>query len=468
MNIQKQLVVRIKDSETTPFSDSIQFTEEIGDGYPDLKSVFQKYPNVSLRPLTADRKNGRIDQLVEEAMKNDPDYRREVEVSRRTDAHLRLDKFDYFLVDAGDVEIDELLRDFQNASPVQVAYVEYPVTERAHHAASVTPDVTEQGYLGASPIGIDAIFAHGRPGGDGEGVAFIDIERGWQFDHPDLVLHGLTAPIAGDVRDSDRAHGTRVLGTLCAKRNAFGMVGIVPNSGPNAVSQFDIQLGTDNYTEAIIEAIERLKSFPGSVLLIEAQVGVPSGQLAPIEVNYKEYAAIRLATALDIVVVECGGNSPNVSGLAMDQFDGGDGRVFDSGSQNFRDSRAIIVSAATHSNQVWGKRARAPHGKRIDCFAWGENIATTDLNGYTPNFNGTSGAGAIVAGAAIAVQAIGKKRFDDGGFFTPQQLRSILRNPATGTLSDGSFDIGVMPDLKRIIESMDSFGSRKSYLAQFP
>ncbi|MBK6643574.1 MAG: hypothetical protein IPG39_21250 [Bacteroidetes bacterium] len=42
------------------------------------------------------------------------------------------------------------------------------------------------------PWGIDARYAWTFTGGDGAGVSFIDMERGWTFDHEDLNAHGIT------------------------------------------------------------------------------------------------------------------------------------------------------------------------------------------------------------------------------------------------------------------------------------
>jgi hypothetical protein len=48
------------------------------------------------------------------------------------------------------------------------------------------PRFAEQGYVGGSG-GINAQYAWGFPGGDGAGTTIIDIERGWQLEHEDLV-----------------------------------------------------------------------------------------------------------------------------------------------------------------------------------------------------------------------------------------------------------------------------------------
>jgi hypothetical protein len=140
-----------------------------------------------------------------------------------------------------------------------------------------------------------------------------------------------------------------------------------------------------------------------------------------------------------------------------------------------KDSGAIMVAAASswknggtgsttppdylHLPILTGAGERCHNfGNRIDCYAWGENIYTTAVNndgtyGYG-NFGGTSGASAIIAGAALAVQGMAEYKFRRR--FSPRELRAILSDPATGTLAGvqgdppDKYKIGVMPDLKAI------------------
>jgi hypothetical protein len=96
-------------------------------------------------------------------------------------------------------------------------------------------------------------------------------------------------------------------------------------------------------------------------------------------------------------------------------------------------------------------------GSRIDCYAWGEFVDTcsSDPLGsttlYTPGFNGTSAASAIVAGAALSVQGMAEANL--GYRFGPKQLRTLLSDPANGTVSNNpaADRIGVMPDLGKIV-----------------
>ena len=49
------------------------------------------------------------------------------------------------------------------------------------------PRAKNQGYLDPAPAGIDVKYAWGFKGGDGAGTNVVDIERGWDLDHEDLV-----------------------------------------------------------------------------------------------------------------------------------------------------------------------------------------------------------------------------------------------------------------------------------------
>jgi hypothetical protein len=242
--------------------------------------------------------------------------------------------------------------------------------------------------------------------------------------------------------------------------NALGCVGIAPNvASVNAVSFFG-----STRPDAIVAAIGNLAF--GDVLLLEAQVYVGPAypdMLGPIEVYDAEFDAIRLATALGIVVVEAGGNGTNngsAPALDLDSFVGPGGQAIlnpDPANPDFRDSGAIIVSAATstapHTRLVYG-----PYGNRIDCYAWAQNIDTCSSNStgstslYTTGFGGTSGASPIITGAALAVQGLAQASL--GYRFGPRQLRAILSDPAVNTPPAATevTHIGVMPDLRAIID----------------
>src|SRR5271163_2575839 len=109
------------------------------------------------------------------------------------------------------------------------------------------------------------------------------------------------------INNAYQFHGTSVLGEMLMVDNTIGGVGIAPSSTGRVVSQ-QRTAASYNTADAILDAAANL-SF-GDVMIIEAQEYDPvSGTYYwPVEIVDGTYDAIRLATALGIVVVEAGCN----------------------------------------------------------------------------------------------------------------------------------------------------------------
>lgn len=313
------------------------------------------------------------------------------------------------------------------------------------------PRSSNQGYLDAAPIGIDARYAWGFPGGDGAGVGFVDLERGWNLQHEDLIAAGVTL-ISGESLDYFD-HGTSVLGEVLMQDNALGGVGIAPGGKGRVVSQW--QPNGYNTPGAILDAISKMQF--GDVLLLEAQAYDPTGSTTsylPVEVEDATFEAIRLATALGITVVEAGANGA----YDLDTYVNGAGaRIFARSDPGFRDSGAILVGAGS-SQPTHERLYFSNYGSRIDVYAWGENVDTTTTNfegtdntQYTSYFSGTSSASPIISGASMIVQ--GLMSTSRGRRFSPQELRQILTQGGTPSSQPGVDRIGVLPNLKAIIQA---------------
>lgn len=410
----------------------------------EFERLDKEFGNFSLKPLLSPGQLKLSEKLATRAIKQNKGYR---------PANFR----SFYTIDfKNHKDLVAPVKSLFRWESVQTAYIDKagpdPLVD-----ASDDPRAPNQGYLDPAPDGIDAEYAWGFTGGDGEGQRFIDLERGWTLNHEDLNDHGGTL-LHGTLRDNSRAHGTSVLGEICAVDNDLGCVGIVPN-----VDSFDVvSFHGSTRDAAIMEAIDNLNF--GDVLLLEAQVWLNgTSLLGPIEAYDAEFEAIRLASALGIIVVEAGGNGTNngqAPALDMDAYTtlGGE-QIFNPASADFRDSGAIIVTAAT-SAAPHTRRDYGPFGDRIDCYAWSQNIDTCSSNttgstsAYTTGFGGTSGASPIVTGAALAVQGLAEAQL--GFRFGPYQMRAILRDPANGTAPDVSetAEIGVMPDLQQIIDNV--------------
>lgn len=430
-----RVVVKFHDQVRIPYQDGVEkIIQELQLG--PWENLAREFPGITFKRLYTSLAPEKIQALVDRATEIDREYKPS-------------NLLGYFVVDCPPgVDPQALAKALRSWPLVKTAYYDPPGEEPVVNAAD-DPRAGNQGYLDPAPDGIDAEFAWGFDGGDGAGIGVIDLERGWTFDHEDLTAHG-GALLHGTIRDESRAHGTAVLGEICAVDNTLGCVGICPNvASVNAVSYHG-----SNRPDAIMAAIASL-SF-GEVLLLEVQVGIGVLGWMPTETLDADFETIRLATALGIVVIEAAGNGGN----DLDAYTNDDGdMILNRAAPGFRDSGAIMVGAAS-STTPHTRMDFSNFGSRVDCYAWGENVDTCSSNAaasttiYTSTFNGTSSASPIITGAALVLQGIAEASLSSR--FSPKQMRVILSDPTTGTPSDDppSDLIGVMPDLRAIIEDV--------------
>jgi hypothetical protein len=362
-----------------------------------------------------------------------------------------------------------------SAKAVAKALSEWPGVEHAYvaggpsHPPTVDP-INEplwpqyQKHLSPAPLnhidaegGIGAEHAWGILGGDGAGpgLQFIDVEQGWDLTHKALPKNVAGQPaiqlIYGASHDY-HAHGTNVLCTVVGAVNSVDGVGIAPNVPTKMVASI-WNNNTIDRENAYLAALNRLNK--GDVLLLEDQIEITNTNI-PVEAEQALFDAIRdFGTARDIIVIEPAGNG----GVDLDQFYNPPPP-----STGWGDSGAIMVAAATVLDSRLGgggpprsRRGDFNYGMRIDCYAWGEGIITRQEGANTMSFGHSSGASAMLAGIALVLQGI--RKANTGTSYSPEELRSILRNWRNGTVSANSKEtaadwnrdlIGVMPDLKKI------------------
>ena len=316
----------------------------------------------------------------------------------------------------------------------------------------VTPDYYANGYQGYL-LDIESPFAWKWVGGFGTGVRIIDVENGWRLPHENLPQPFM---IDGVFR-GDGAHGTAVFGIIAASGAGppYGIRGIAPGAKFGVVGT---QRSPDflNSADAINVAAGRLA--PYDVILIELHAPAPSGgqtgnpncnpqQFGFIAVEYweAEFDAIQLATSRGIHVVEAAGNGAVNLDHAIYE------RRFD---RTLRDSGAIMVGARMRAGQY--PTCSSNSGSRLDVAAWGEWVWTTGggtvtvagaegdpRQWYQGDFNGTSSASAIVAGAAASLMGIQRNGLTAGAanagvhVLNPAELRTLLREtgrPQTASL----------------------------------
>lgn len=323
-----------------------------------------------------------------------------------------------------------------------------------------------QGYLEAAPGGLDVRYAWSLAGGRGENVRLIDIEVNWNLNHTELSAATANALILVPGFDPqpnfNKDHGSAVLGEIIAADDGIGITGIANRSQIGLINPLE-QGSIAQVAAAINQAANKLQT--GDILLIENQsakgprLNPTTGKgLLPIEYEPDIFNAIKAATDRGIIVIEPAGNGAENLDDAI--YNG----VF---SRN-HDSGAIMVGAGFPPSSFFANGTdrtatdESNYGARVDVQGWGRAIATCgfgDLlrtggenNFYTAEFGATSGAGAMIAGAAAILQSIVKQR----GLppLTSQLMRSLLRT--TGTPQVGNRLIGPRPNLRAAIAALES------------
>lgn len=328
----------------------------------------------------------------------------------------------------------------------------------------------EQLYWDAAPKGINAKWLWEEYNTEGQGVGFIDLEQGWELPHIDLSAvtpNLIVNSNAHGINGYRGIHGTNTLGVVTAADNNLGVVGIAPSVNYIKLASHYNSMGTTGHVaNAIGKVLEEFYDGnikKGDVLLIEVQ----RGDKYPVEVDDADFCAIQCACDLGIIVIEAAGNGNHDLDEWRDSF--GHPRLNQAHNLHFEDSGAIMVGASKAEPPHYSEHDRIKHsnyGTRVDCYAWGEHVATTGGNGslsgkhtpttsdnFTKDFGGTSAASAIIAGAAILIQSYYKNK--KLRTLNSYEIRQLLSNPSTGTAQGGLVHghIGVMPDLRKIIQT---------------
>jgi hypothetical protein len=358
---------------------------------------------------------------------------------------------DYHLIDLPPAMPPALIGDLTSGlkrldQMIEVAYFDPPKRQPAQSYES-TSEFKQQDYLFSNAEGgINAYEAwkeYEGKGTDGAGQDFVDLEAGWEK-HDDLPSINYSDPLDGKNSSKSSEHGTKVLGIICSRKNSKGCIGI-------AHGVTSIRLAShhphDIVANTIISAVDWLQPRYGGVLLLEVEtadykkgsVEIDGGW--PIEILEAEFQAIRLATALGIIVVEPAGNKlHNIDLEDKKHFKGNSGAIM-VGACEPPDGQEPYILKPDGSGK----------GPRINCFALGGGAHTTaDNNGYGV-MDGTSAASAIIAGAAISVQGYIQETYSfriDGW-----AMRNILSNEKNGTYVE---TIGTMPDLMKVIQNLES------------
>jgi hypothetical protein len=346
---------------------------------------------------------------------------------------------------------------------------------------AVTPDdlTSQQGYLHASPGGLNVSNPTVWGCYDGSGIGFVDLERGWKFDHSELQIanpHVIWPPAFLESEMTSIPHGTMDLGIVLGRDDGPGIVGLAPAANflgcvspdGTAVPSPDASATKKDFVNALLGALAVLEF--GDVLLIEMEAAVAKFfDGYPVEVHAPWMDAIRIAAGNGIVVIEPAGNDEN----DLDHLERSAPTGFEPqysitpGTSAFLDSGAILVGACQQATVTVGgvagheRAAGTSFGARVDCCAWGEQVRTSQPPNGFGDHNGTSAASAQIAGVALLIQQAAVTRL--GHRLNPATLRALLGDLANGTpvfhagrkLSESNWESRPVPDVAKLIEVIE-------------
>lgn len=517
-----RVIVKFQEGMAPPYQSEIEGYDSLGDyiqenGIGPWTDVLEKFPGISVKLIFVSVDPATIQSLVETALGMDCTYQDPNFLS-------------YFAVGYDEIpeelsyeelyeQMQQIRDEFSSWESVELAYVQHGLGPLP---ASPTEDNNDrllvQDYLNPATLGgvsakhaWDHWVAQSYPDAPGFGINFIDIERGWDLEHQDLITP-LISLLGNNKQDMD--HGTSTLGVVVGRDNGDnteGIVGLAYQANATVSSVYPTAASIDpDHHNSIMVALARLTY--GDVLLIEEQatgdpatitytdpetgVEKPFYELWPVEIvpdatspGSLIWEVIYLATTLGIIIIEPAGNGFTPEDFIPLGTLGNDLASFtDAAGQHildrdptslhyaeFKDSRAIIVGSATKGDSAESYthyrtflvdispfRLPSNYGKRIDCFGWGQEVLTSGGgpdNNPTHNsyryFNGTSSASAMIAGVALVIQSFAIKEL--GYRLGPIQMRSILSDPQFGSEvygpGAGEPVEGYLPDLKKILDN---------------
>jgi subtilisin len=220
---------------------------------------------------------------------------------------------------------------------------------------------------------------------EGQGAKVAVIDTGIDGDHADLqgqVAGGVNIvdPQHPDAWKDDEGHGTHVSGTIAAKRDGQGVVGVAPKARLYAVKVLDKD-GNGNYDDVIA----------GIQWVIDHHIPIANMSLGADQGSDALHAAVIAARKAGVTIVAAAGNSGGAVG-----YPGAYPEVLAVGASDSNDQPAVFSS----------------RGPEVDFIAPGVDILSDKLGGGLVKLSGTSMATPHVAGLAALAYAEGARTPD--------------------------------------------------------
>jgi subtilisin len=263
------------------------------------------------------------------------------------------------------------------------------------------------------PTGIDRVDAEqsSTRSGNGKGTVDVDVavlDTGIDVDHPDLHVAGGVNCLGGSSFDDDHLHGTHVAGTVAAKDNHFGVVGVAPGARLWAVKVVD-EIGTGT-VESIICGVDWVTAHRSTIevanMSLTGEGAEPPEQGCRTSDPFHD-AVCRSVRAGVTYAVAAGNSASNARGFApasynevitvsaLADFDGKPGGK--------RPGRTCLPPRVREQDDTLADFSN--FGRDIDLIAPGVCILSTVPGGGYLRADGTSMASPHVAGAAALYKA---------------------------------------------------------------
>jgi aqualysin 1 len=212
----------------------------------------------------------------------------------------------------------------------------------------------------------------------GVNVYVIDTGIAWgtEWRHPDLnVVKHVNRLRSGPNRDCD-GHGTHVAGTLAAKDNSYGVVGVAPGAPLTGVKVLDCR--GRGYASDVIRGIDWVTENAQEPAV--ANMSLSGGRSKALN------TAVRISAASGILYSLSAGNERQNACKSSPAMVG-------RGTNN-----GVVTTAAT--NRGGREPSWSNYGTCVDIWAPGAHILSTKLGGGTTTESGTSMAAPHVGGTA--------------------------------------------------------------------
>jgi subtilisin len=317
---------------------------------------------------------------------------------------------------------------------------------RDPRVASVQPDREVHATAQTTPTGIDRVDGElsSAVSGDGSGAVDVDvavIDTGVDVDHPDLSVVGGRNCSTGRSYDDGNGHGTHVAGTIGAKDDTNGVVGVAPGARIWAVRVLN-NAGSGTWS-SIICGVDWVTANAATIEVANMSLGgagsEPTGTGCSTGVALHDAICKSVAAGVTYVVA-AGNDAANAAGFVPAAYD----EVVTVSALADFDGKPGGLAGPTCRTDVDDTFANfSNYGADVDLIAPGVCIASTWKGGGYQTISGTSMASPHVAGGAALYKAAHPTA-------SPSQVKAALQGAGTTAWSNGDDPDGIKEPLLNV------------------